>query len=322
MIQNLKKPLVSVVINCYNGAEYLRQAVDSVISQTFTNWELIFWDNQSTDGSAEIIQAYHDTRIKYFLSKSHTNLGEARKNAVDQCVGEFISFLDCDDYWMNDKLEIQYNALRESKALLCYGGVRILDSNEKFVTNILPKHNSGYIFNDLLRDFDINMTTPMIRKRSLITHELNFDTNIFASEEVNLFLKLAFYGEIICLHEVLATARLTGNSLTNNSIGFWHRDLEYTIDQLLDICPNLKFQFPEGYRKILARFYYYKSRYYLSRKQRLNSIYLGIRCTLLERRYLKYLFLLLLPFSRKVLFFYENKSYRYKAKKLLDRIKL
>ena len=138
----------------------------------------------------------------------------------------------------------------------------------------------------------------------------------------NLFLKLSFYGEIICLNEVLATARVTGNSLTNNSISYWHRDLEYTINQLIDICPNLKFEFPEGYRKICARFYYYKSRYYLSCKQRLNSIYFGIRCTLLELKYYKYLFLLLFPFSRKVLFVYENRSYRYKVKKLLNLIKL
>ena len=61
-----KNPLVSVIINCYNGEKYLREAIDSVIAQTYSNWEIIFWDNQSTDSSAEIVKSYNDDRIKYY----------------------------------------------------------------------------------------------------------------------------------------------------------------------------------------------------------------------------------------------------------------
>ena len=61
-------------MNCYNGEKYLREAIDSVLAQTYENWELIFWDNQSADDSASVINSYNDDRIRYFYAKNHTNL--------------------------------------------------------------------------------------------------------------------------------------------------------------------------------------------------------------------------------------------------------
>ena len=66
-------PLVSVVMNCYNGEKYLREAIDSVISQTYPNWELIFWDNLSVDGSSGIVKSYSDVRIKYYKASEFLN---------------------------------------------------------------------------------------------------------------------------------------------------------------------------------------------------------------------------------------------------------
>ena len=93
------KPLVSVIMNCYNSDTYLGEAIDSVISQTYKNWEIIFWDNQSTDKSAEIVKSYDDERIKYFYAPSFTSLYEARNYAIEKANGEYIAFLDCDDKW-------------------------------------------------------------------------------------------------------------------------------------------------------------------------------------------------------------------------------
>ena len=102
-----KLPLVSVIINCYNGEKYLRQAIDSVLSQSYKNFEIIFWDNQSTDASAELVQSFNDSRIKYFLSPNHTVLYGARNQAVQKASGDFLSFIDCDDIWSREKLERQ-----------------------------------------------------------------------------------------------------------------------------------------------------------------------------------------------------------------------
>ena len=69
-------------MNCYNGQEFLKHSIESVISQTYKNWELIFWDNKSTDNSSKILKKYKDKRIKYFYAKKYTTLYEARNLAI------------------------------------------------------------------------------------------------------------------------------------------------------------------------------------------------------------------------------------------------
>ena len=101
---NSKEPLVSVIMNCYNGEKYLKEAIDSVCAQTYENWEIIFWDNQSADQSAKIFQSYNDPRLKYHYAPIHTFLYEARNNAIEKARGEFIAFLDVDDWWYSEKL--------------------------------------------------------------------------------------------------------------------------------------------------------------------------------------------------------------------------
>ena len=83
--------LVSVIMNCHNSQQYLDESIKSVLSQTYTNWELIFWDNKSTDNSAKIIKSFKDKRIKYYLSKRFTSLGEARNLAISYSKGEYIA---------------------------------------------------------------------------------------------------------------------------------------------------------------------------------------------------------------------------------------
>ena len=81
MLGNNNLALVSVIINCYNGQKYLAEAIDSVFSQTYKDWEIIFWDNCSTDDSAKIAKSYGE-KLKYYCSNTNTTLGEARNKAI------------------------------------------------------------------------------------------------------------------------------------------------------------------------------------------------------------------------------------------------
>ena len=100
-------PLVSVIMNCFNGEKYLQDSINSVLNQTYRNLELIFWDNQSNDRSAEYVKSYDDPRIKYFYAPKHTLLYEARNHAIEKSIGEYIAILDVDDWWEVNKLELQ-----------------------------------------------------------------------------------------------------------------------------------------------------------------------------------------------------------------------
>ena len=83
---NKKTPLVSIIINCYNGEKYLAEAINSIYAQTYKNWEIIFWDNASIDKSATIAKSY-DKKLKYYHSKSTTTLSYARLQAVKKTKG-------------------------------------------------------------------------------------------------------------------------------------------------------------------------------------------------------------------------------------------
>ena len=115
-------PLVSVIINVLNGAATLPEAVDSVLAQTFDDWELIVWDDCSSDGSADKLAPYADSRIRYVRSEEQVPLGQARQRAIDLARGEWIAFLDQDDIWLPHKLERQLALARDrSGVALIYG---------------------------------------------------------------------------------------------------------------------------------------------------------------------------------------------------------
>ena len=100
-------------MNCHNGEKFLKESLISIVNQEFKNWELIFWDNQSTDKSQNIFLSFRDSRFNIFRSKKFTNLYTARNLAIRKTKGKIITFLDTDDLWLPQKLELQVNFLKE-----------------------------------------------------------------------------------------------------------------------------------------------------------------------------------------------------------------
>ena len=97
----MSKNLISIIMNCHNGEKYLKQSIESILNQNYKNWELIFFDNQSTDNSISIIEQFKDERIKIFRSNEKLSLYNARNEAIKYTNGNLISFLDTDDKWDN-----------------------------------------------------------------------------------------------------------------------------------------------------------------------------------------------------------------------------
>ena len=124
-------PLVSIIMNCFNGERYLKDSIESVINQTYKNWELIFWDNRSEDESAKIFKSYNDKRLKYFMTDEHTSLYKARNLAIKESTGEFISFLDTDDIWDEKKIELQIKCFEDEKVGLVFSNFWLIKKNMK-----------------------------------------------------------------------------------------------------------------------------------------------------------------------------------------------
>jgi glycosyltransferase involved in cell wall biosynthesis len=212
----VSKPLVSVIMNCYNGEKYLRKAIDSVLQQTYRNLEIIFWDNQSTDSSAEIFKSYTDFRLKYFYSSSHTLLYKARNYALTKAQGEFISFLDADDWWEKDKLEKQIPLFNDSEVGLVYGNFWLLDERKKEAKKVghritLPE---GRVLNHILNDYVIGLLTIVIRRQSIAKLDKHFDTRYQIIGDLDIVIRIATEWKLACIQEPVATYRYHGNNLS------------------------------------------------------------------------------------------------------------
>ena len=135
-------PRVSIIMNVRNGATTLPEAIDSALAQTFADWELIVWDDRSTDESAQIATEYRDPRIRYFLSPEETPLGKARHLAMRQAHGEWLAFLDQDDVWMPHKLEKQM-ALAAPGIGIIYGRAVLFDARRGNLRDYDYAHEFG-----------------------------------------------------------------------------------------------------------------------------------------------------------------------------------
>ena len=214
----MKNPLVSIIMNCHNGEKFLRQSIQSVLHQSYKNWELIFWDNFSEDDSKKIIAKFSDKRIKYFKSTKFNRLYKSRNLAIQNAKGEFISFLDTDDLWQKNKLEKQMNFFSKNEDFeIVYSNYYIYDESKKkkFIKfkKILP---SGIIFKQLLRNYTVGIVTICLRRS--IFKDSSFKDKFDIIGDFDLFLKLSEDKKIGYMHDVLAVYRLHKSNLSKKKI--------------------------------------------------------------------------------------------------------
>ena len=205
----LNKPLVSVIVNCFNGEKYLKEALASVLNQSYENWEIIFWDNRSTDNSKNILNSFKDSRIKYFFAEKHTTLYQARNLAIKKSNGELLAFIDVDDIWEKNKLELQVPIFQNSKISLVYSNLWIAKQNlEKKKLFIKKESPSGFIYEKLLDDYNVGIITTVFRKSIIKDLEKIFDERFSIIGDFDFFLKLAKSNYFHYINEPLAYYRI------------------------------------------------------------------------------------------------------------------
>lgn len=215
MLQNLNNPLISIIVNCYNGEKYLSQALNSVLKQTYKNWELIFWDNKSTDNSKKILNLFKENRFKYFYALKHTNLYEARNLAIEKASGEFIAFLDVDDWWVENKLETQIPYFKKLNVGLVYSNCWIVDerSNKKKIYKYKKKKlPTGKIFYNLLEEYIISLPTIIVRKKIFENYKNLFDHRYHIIGDFDFCIRLSLDWKIECHQIPTAFNRIHGEN--------------------------------------------------------------------------------------------------------------
>ena len=185
-------PLITVIINCYNGEKFLSKCVKNILNQTYKIFDVIFWNNKSDDNSLTIVKQYNDKRIKIFNSKTHTNLSKARNNALKKAVGEYICFLDVDDYWDKKKLENQIKSFKNKEIGFSFTNFWYVKKykkvNEKKKVNL--QFENGFT-NKIIKRYEIVLSSIMFKKDILKKIKGPFNDKYHVIGDFDLTLKLS-----------------------------------------------------------------------------------------------------------------------------------
>lgn len=218
--------LVSVIMNCHNSEAFLREAIDCVLGQTYKNFEIIFWDNCSTDHSAEIVKSYNDNRIKYYYASQKTALGQARNLAIAKSKGDLITFLDCDDLWDNNWLEVVSNEFYKNKELsFLYCRFIIFGNRKEKLVKRVSKENSIIELDSFIDNYTVGMSGSCFRKSIIEDGSISFNNSYNLIEDYDFFLRIASHGKVKYLVHPYMHYRVHNNNLTDKSSS-WTTELK------------------------------------------------------------------------------------------------
>ena len=213
----------SIIINCHNGQEFLCEALDSVFAQTFKSWEVIFYDNKSTDDSVRIAKKY-GKKVTIVSSETFIPLGKARNNAIQKSSGKFIAFLDSDDIWEPSKLSKQFDAIERANPInnigICYSdSMRINElGNPLTLYSYEKKLLEGDILVPLILEDFLDMSTVVVSRKSFIEVGL-FDERYNLVEDWDMWIRIARNFNTILIPEPLVKTRIHPNNLSTDVAG-------------------------------------------------------------------------------------------------------
>ena len=187
-------PLVSVVIPTFNHASYLARALQSVLDQTYTNWEAIVIDNHSTDNTDDVMASFADSRINLFKIHNNGVIAASRNVGIRAAKCEWIAFLDSDDWWTVDKLQVCFDCIND-KVDLVYHDLKIVSDQPKLFGRKINKSRQVKppVFMDLLlKGNAINNSSVVVRKSLVqLIGDINENVEMIASEDYNTWLRIA-----------------------------------------------------------------------------------------------------------------------------------
>ncbi|MDA8618464.1 glycosyltransferase [Candidatus Pelagibacter bacterium] len=209
-------PLVSILLNCYNAEKFISKAVESVLSQTYVNWELIIWDDGSTDKTLEVVKRYKSEKIFIYEQKVNLGLGKSRIAAVKKLKGELISILDADDFFHNDKISRQVEIFKKNKNIsICSTWSKILDSNNKLYRIFASQMSNDQLKNRL--NFINTIPHPSIMYRRKDAEEVGwYSDKLEYAQDYDLTLKLLNKGDIHIIKEHLTTIFQPDNNMSKS----------------------------------------------------------------------------------------------------------
>jgi teichuronic acid biosynthesis glycosyltransferase TuaG len=214
-------PLISIITPAFNAETYLPETIESILNQTYKNWELLITDDASTDETEMIVRDFQniDIRIKYFKLTINSGAAIARQESIDKRNGNMIAFLDSDDLWLPEKLEVQLDFMKREKSCFSYTGFRRISYDGIEVGRQISVPES-LDFKNLLKNTAIATSSVMIDLERI--GEIKF-TPGFLHEDFILWLEILQSGFVANgFNKDLMRYRILKNSLSRNKVKSIH----------------------------------------------------------------------------------------------------
>ena len=209
--------MVSVIMPAFNSEKYIEEAIRSVLMQTYTDLELIIYDDASEDATLSIVNYLieEDSRIRIIKGEINAGVANSRNKALAEAKGRYIAFLDSDDLWKSEKIKKQMNFMKSRGCGLCYSSYEFINADGSQRRNGCARIKLAADYKSLLKNNFIGMLRVMLHRQK--TGEIKFSSD--KHEDLILWLSLAKKNHsLIGLDESLAFYRISGNSLSGNKI--------------------------------------------------------------------------------------------------------
>lgn len=213
----MNKPLVSVIMPAYNAEKYIDEAILSIINQTYLNWELIIFDDFSTDETRKIIGKYKDARIKVFYNEKNRGISVTTNMAISKSQGKYFALLDDDDISIVNRLEVQVEYLENHSEIDVLGGRTIYidsDGNETGwspVPRINPKMNKAQL---LFGGVSFSNSTAMIRRDFIEKYQIKYIDECCGMQDVRFYMECSKFGNISAIEDCLLKYRMHSKNET------------------------------------------------------------------------------------------------------------
>ena len=226
----------SVIVNCKNSQEYLYDCLESILNQSYKNFELIIVNNNSTDSTFKIINSFNDERIKYFNTEKDLSLGAARNLGIKYSTGSYIGFLDSDDLWLENKLEETIKTIELYDSSIIYSNVLYFNEkkSEKLYSN--DKSFNLDIFEQQIANYNLCISSCIINRFYLSKLDFYFDEKLEVCEDYDIFLRLLMLQNASFIPEILTKYRIHDNNLTKKKRHLFFKERYIVVERLKSTC--------------------------------------------------------------------------------------
>ena len=256
-------PVLSVVMPTYNHAHFLERALQSVINQSFTDWEIIIVDNHSQDNTDEIIDKFRDPRVKFFKINNYGIIAASRNKGINEAKGEWIAFLDSDDWWTSDKLQICINVISENIDFI-YHDLRVVEKKASLFNRLKPGRtrqvNKTPLLDMLINGNPISNSSVVVRKILLDdVGGLNENPEMIGAEDFNAWLKIArITNKFLYIPRFLGYYEFHANGVSRKDMSECYTSASNEFIENLDL---------KDQNQVTAHILYMKGRYFMVYKK-------------------------------------------------------